>query len=99
MADSIGQRCATDEHFTSKLARALDLPQLSRLPGESDRAWLIRRVDQLKWISRHWQEADLSALDDETLALAASQICGASADYCQDKIAERLNRARLGLDP
>lgn len=99
MADSIGQRCTTNEHFTSGLARALDLPTLSRAPEESDRDWLIRRVDQLKWISRHWNETDLSRLDEETLALATSQICNACADYCQDKIAERVNRARLGLDP
>ena len=99
MADSIGQRCTTGEHFTSQLARALRLPELARAPDESDRDWLIRRVDQLKFISRHWSLTDLSPLDDETLALAASQICNACADYCQDKIAERLNRERLGLDP
>jgi hypothetical protein len=98
MADAIGQLCTTDEHLTSKLARTLDLPKLTRAPDESDRDWLIRRVDQLKWISRHWNETDLSLLDGETLALAASQICNACADYCQDKIAEHLNRARLGLD-
>jgi hypothetical protein len=69
MADSIGQHCRTDEHFTCKLARALDLPKLTRAPDESDRDWLIRRVDQLKWISRHWNETDLSLLDGETLAL------------------------------
>jgi AcrR family transcriptional regulator len=98
MADSIGQRCTTNEHFTSELARALELPHLIRTPDESDRAWLIRRVDQLKWISRHWHATDLSLLDDEALSLAASQICNACADYCQDKVAERLNRARLARE-
>lgn len=98
MTNSIGQRCTTDEAFTSRLVCALDLPALTRTPGESDREWLIRRVDQLKWVSRHWNETDLSLLDDEKLALAASQICSACADYCQDKLAERMNRARLGLD-
>ncbi|MHB1872824.1 MAG: hypothetical protein ACYCT1_18515 [Steroidobacteraceae bacterium] len=93
----VGQRCTTNEHYTSMLARELGLPELARGPDESDREWLIRRVDQLKWISIQWHEQDLSLLDDEALGRAASQICSACADYCQNKVAERLNRERLGL--
>jgi hypothetical protein len=96
MIDFIGQPCTTIEAFTSMLARALDLPELTRASGETDREWLIRRVDPLKWTSRNWKETDLSKLDDQELNLAASQICDACADYCQDKIAERWNRERFG---
>jgi hypothetical protein len=91
----IGRGCRSDAVFTREIARALGLPELLREPGETDERFLIRRLAQIQWCSRHWAHADLDALSPDLLALAAMQICTAGADYCQDRIAERLVVERL----
>jgi hypothetical protein len=95
----IGRECTTEAFFTEMLARQLGQPGLTRAPGEGDSAWLIRRLDQLKWISRHWINAQLERLSPEELQIAAMQICHTAADYCQDRAVERDYRARQMQHP
>jgi len=85
----VGQECCTEPHFTNQIARSLGLPELQPLPDETDRKFLIRRLHQLRWTSRHWATADLGLLSPHMLALAAEQICNIAADYAQNRAAER----------
>lgn len=90
----IGRGCRSDAVFTVQIAQALELPELHQDPGETDERYLIRRLAQLQWCSRHWAHADLGALSPDLLVLAAMQICSAAADYCQDRTAESMHRVR-----
>jgi hypothetical protein len=90
----IGRECTTEEHFTAMLTQSLGFPEVRRPPGESDERFLIRRLEPLKWCSRHWALAHLDRLPPKLLELAAMQICNAAADYCQDRACERHERER-----
>jgi hypothetical protein len=85
----IGRGCRSDAFFTQTIAQSLGLPELRRQPGEADERFLVRRLAQIQWCNRHWAHCDLARLSPDLLALAATQICAAAADYCQDRIAER----------
>lgn len=93
--NTIGRGCTYSEVFTSNIYRCLDLAPPVREAEESDEAFLIRRLKPIQWISRRWMRADLEALSPDRLDIAAQQICAAAADYCQDRIAERLHRSGL----
>jgi hypothetical protein len=96
IASIIRPSCVTEEHFTWELNYQLDVPQLSRLPDEDERQFLIRRLKPLQWISRHWSETDLGRLSDRELDIAANQICNAAANYCQDRGTEKMLRESKG---
>jgi len=70
----------TDEALTAALACALELPVLVRGPGETDRAWLARRIAQLQPFSPHWREYDLARASIIVWLIAPQQICADAAD-------------------
>jgi hypothetical protein len=82
----------TRETFTRHIAQALGLPTLHKEPLESDQQYLIRRLDQIKFVSRHWSMARLDSIAPELFRLAAMQICDAAANYAQDRSCERAQR-------
>ena len=91
----VGQRCTTNESFTRMLCEKFKWPVPEREPGETDDAFLGRRVEHLKVYCPQWASVDLTKLSHDELELAASQICNAAADYGQTQIAERMARERL----
>lgn len=82
----------TRESFTRHIAHALGLPTLHQEPPETDEQFLIRRLDQIKFVSRYWSQTRLESLTPGLLNLAAMQICDAAANYAQDRICERAQR-------
>jgi hypothetical protein len=91
----IGRGCRFDASFTHHIARSLGLVELHQEPDESEVQFLVRRLTQIQWVSRHWARSNLQKLDADLLKVAAVQICNAAADYCQDRIAERLHREAM----
>ena len=93
----VGRGCVTDDMFTSQLCANLGLPHPERGPGEPEPAYLIRRLDALKWVSRQWAHARLEELPVDELHVAAIQICNQAADYAQDLSTHRSERMRLQM--
>ena len=91
----IGRGCITAEHFTREIARVLGYPQLQRAPDETDEAFLIRRLEQLKFWSRPWANCRLESLSPDLLRLAAMQICDCAANAAQDRVCEPAHRRKL----
>jgi hypothetical protein len=90
----IGRGCITDAGFSRTIAQSLGLPTLTALPDETEGAFLVRRLNQIKFVSRYWANTSLESLAPEWLTLAAMQICDAGANYAQDRICERVMREK-----
>jgi hypothetical protein len=82
----------TRESFTSHIAQALGLPRLHQESPETDAQYLIRRLNQIKFVSRYWSLTRLESLTQDLFNLAAMQICDAAANYAQDRNYERAQK-------
>jgi hypothetical protein len=80
--------CGTDADPAARMAAAIDLPELHKLEGETDRRFLIRKLNRLKSLNPRWATSDLHLFSMDVLKLAAQQINESAEAYAQTLAAE-----------